>query len=320
MGRADAKALARRDVERHGVPAGLASADGDRYRLLERRRVELTQAQAQALGKRLALGVGSNERGAGFAGVLALITGPVVGEAFERCLFAPAEMHMAARMVSGYRFARFAVPEGLRGGDLPGLKRGFIGHCLVVSHEAPAHRGWCHRGGEARGLGRLAVRVDEYVLEVGKLAADLVDLDAVGAVSREAKAGSGFDGLLLLGVAREDEFGAVCLAEAQHIVNFPAREHAGLIDDEEGLGVEGEAPFAGVCEQFCDGEGLDTAVGAERVGGNPGGGGADGGVALLTVEVDDRAKRCGLARTGRALDEGDLCLGGGVYRVYLLIA
>ena len=132
VGRADAKALARRDVERHGVPAGLASADGNRYRLLERRRVELTQAQA--LGKRLALGVGSNERGAGFAGVLALITGPVVGEAFERCLFAPAEMHMAARMVSGYRVARLAIPEGLRSGDLPGLKVGFIGHCLVVSH------------------------------------------------------------------------------------------------------------------------------------------------------------------------------------------
>ena len=276
--------------------------------------------QAQALGKRLALGVGSNERGAGLAGVLALITGPVVGEAFERCLFAPAEMYMAARMVSGYRFARFAIPEGLGGGDLPGLKVGFIGHCLVFGHEAPAHRGRCHRGGEARGLGRLAVRVDEYVLEVGKLAADLVDLDAVGAVAGEAKAGSGFDGLLLLGVAREDELGAVCLAEAQHVVDFPAREHAGLIDDEEGLVVEGEPPLAGVGEQFCDGEGLDAAVGAERVGGNPGGGGADGGVALLTVEVDEGTKRCGLARTGRPLDEGDLCVGGGVYRVYLLIA
>ena len=64
------------------------------------------------------------------------------------------------------------------------------------------------------------MRVDEHVLEVGKLAADFIDSHAVRPVAGEPQTGACFDGLLLLGVAGENDLGAALLSDAKEIVEF----------------------------------------------------------------------------------------------------
>ena len=129
-------------------------------------------------------------------------------------------MYVAAGMIGGDGLGRVAVTEGLGGSDLPRGKDRFGGIRFVVREHPGALIGRGHRGAKARGFRGLAVRVDEHVLEVGKLAADFIDSHAVRPRRGEPQTGARFDGLLLLGVAGENDLGAALLSDAKEIVEF----------------------------------------------------------------------------------------------------
>ena len=84
------------------------------------------------------------------------------------------------------------------------------------------------------------MNVAQHVFGVGKLASDGVDAVASHDVGDKAEAGSGFNRLLLLGVAKEYDLGAAFLGELEDAVGVSCRKLAGLFHDDDGFVVEVE--------------------------------------------------------------------------------
>ena len=149
-------------------------------------------------------------------------------------------------------------------------------------------------------FGLVAESPGDEVLEVGPLAVDGVDPRSVERVDDEAQPGPCLNGLELVEVADAQHLGAGALGHLEHGAHLAHREHAGLVDDDDGGAVEGDAATARVAKEPREGVGLDIAFGAEIDRRAPRDRGGDDAVAALAIEIRDGAKGRGFPRPGRA--------------------
>ena len=222
-------------------------------------------------------------------------------------------MDAAASVIRGDRGGRLAVAEILRRPDLPGLDVALAVVRELV--EVPGDRGElfgrCGGGGLAGAGPGHVVEGDQHVLEIVLLAADRVDAGAAGDIEDEAEAGTGLDGLLLLGVAGEDDLGAGIFGDAEHLEGLERGELAGFVDHDDGAGADPDRAVGDADGELVDAPVVGLEVGAELERDAPRNRGRDDVVAGLPVEVRDRAERGGLPAPGRSLDDRDLSRGGG---------
>ncbi len=153
--------------------------------------------------------VGAGQDDAGFVGVAGDVFVPVVDEFVDGGLGSGAEVKPSAPVAGVDRVLRVSVLEVLGNADLP---RHEVGGAVAVFDFGEDARSLCR--GESGGggyclVGVEAVNVAQHVFGVGELASDGVDAVASHDVVNEAEAGSGFDRLLLLGIAEQYDLGAV---------------------------------------------------------------------------------------------------------------
>ena len=277
-------------------------------------------------GKRPDLGVGIGDDGGGLFRLLGPEAFPVPDQAGEGAVEVAFDVEAPAVVVGRDAGGGLAVAEVLGGGDLPGADGGL--DVVRKSVELVEYRlfflvGRVHPAVPG-GHGILAVDGQEDVLGVGLLAADRVDAGGAGDLADEAKTRSRAHGLLLLGIAGEDDLGAGAVRDLQDPEGLYRREHAGLVDEDDGLGIETESAIGDACDQLVDAEVGGVEVGPELERDAPGDGGGEHGVAVLAVEIRDRPECCRLSASGRAFDDrnaprrggrqhrGGLFVGGGI--------
>ena len=143
-------------------------------------------------------------------------------------------------------------------------------------------------------------------LQVRLLAPYAVHPDTANGITDQPQPRSRLNGLLLLGVAREDDLRAMALGELENVMRLAGRQHPRLVDDDGGVLVNLDpAPCGRGGTQLVDAERTRLNIVAERHRRAPGHGGGDNALSMLTVEIGDRAQRCGLARSRRSFDDGD---------------
>jgi hypothetical protein len=119
-----------------------------------------------------------------------------------------------------------------------------------------------------------------------------------------AEGGAGFDGLELLGVADQDDFGVGFLGDRENAFQLLRAEHAGLVDDEDVTAAQGVAAALPGELVAREGARVDTGGGLEVLGGNAGERCALDGVAVLFPDLAHGGKRGALAGTGAGRSPG----------------
>jgi len=178
---------------------------------------------------------------------------------------------------------RAGRPSGRRGGD-----------AAVVG--VPGHGG-----------GRIAAAelVERGALVGVPLSDVLVEgVDGVGVAGEEGfESAAGADGAELVVVADHDDLGSVDLGGGEQGEHGRVVDHACLVDDQHGRGVEAFVAVLQSPQETGGGAGLEVGGGAEGLGGLAGGGRAQHPVALVLVGGAQGVERGGLAGAGDTEDQ-----------------
>ena len=165
------------------------------------------------MGQRPHLGPRARQHHAGFAGVRPLVAVPVIDQTGQRLFFVVPDMEPPTQVMRCNGRRRIAVAQRLGRSDLPRRKYKFSLHVLVVGKNAGAPL-LCHRiRQQPRRLGCLALDMGQDILQVRLLAPYAVHPDTANRIADQPQPRSRLNGLLLLGVAREDDLRSMALGE-----------------------------------------------------------------------------------------------------------
>ena len=202
-----------------------------------------------------------------------------------------------------------SIAQRLRRGNLPRRKYKFSLHGLVVRKNAGAPL-LCHRiRQQPRRLGCLTLDMGQDILQVRLLAPYAVHPDTANGVTDQPQPRSRLNGLLLLGVAREDDLRSMAFGEPENVMRLAGRQHPRFVDDNGGVPTDLDAAPRGEAQQLVDTEWPRVYIIAQRHGRAPGHGRGDNALPVFTVEIGDRPQCRGLARSRRPFDDGDPALG-----------
>ena len=306
--RANAQEVAPGDLERHGalvVRPRAAGMDDDALVIAGAGERALSHEMREHAD--LVVGARDHRRRAARVGLAPCL--PVVDQVGERLLQVTPEVKLVTHGVGLDRRRGVAVAQRFRGGDLPGHERRLLRHRLELRDDARASLVAHEAGAKPRVLFRKAVDMHQDVLQIGPLPADLVDAHARRRLAHQAQARAGADGLVLPGVACGDDLAPVLARELEDVMRLARRQHAGLVDDDHRVLVEGESAARHEPQKLVDGIGRAGAVVAKADGRAPCDGRRDHRVAALPVEVGDRPQRRGLAGSRRPFDDGERAAG-----------
>ena len=309
--RADPQTVARRDLQRLGFclwvapPARLYRDPGS---------VRIGQhALAHQEGERPGLGVGLRDHRRRSVGILLPVLVPVVDQPGEGAVEVAPEMEPPARRMGRDAGRRVAVPERLRGRDLPRLDAHpvHVGESLVRRHRLGTLRFRHRLCPAARLLPGLSVEPDQRVLGVGPLAAHRVHPHRAHDIAHQPEARTRRHRLLLLRVPRQNQLRATRAREVEDLLRMGRGQHPRLVDEDDRLSVHRRPAPGGHGEQLVDAERVRVEVAPELQRGAPRDRGGDHAVPPLPVEVGDGPQRRGLPAARRALDDGHPPPGGG---------
>ena len=163
------------------------------------------------------------------------VTVPVVDQAGQGVGLVMADMEPPPGMMGRDGGGRIAVAQRRRRRHLPRGEGRLVRHRLVIADNAVAFRPAHEPGPDPCRCRRLAMDMDQDILQVGLLAPDAVDPHAADGVADQSQPRSRLDRLLLPGVAGKDDLGAMAFGELQNVMGLAGRQHPGLVDDNGGV-------------------------------------------------------------------------------------
>ena len=125
------------------------------------------------------------------------------------------------------------------------------------------------------------------ILQVRLLAPYAVHPDTANGITDQPESRSRLNGLLLLGVAREDDLRSMALGELENVMRLAGRQHPRFIYDNGSVSIDIDPAPRGKTQQLVDAEGTRIDVVSERHRRAPGHSGGDDTLPVFTVEIGD---------------------------------
>ena len=138
--------------------------------------------------------------------------------------------------------------------------------------------------------------MNQDILRARFLAPYSVHPHAANCVADQPQPRSRLNGLLLLGVAREDDLRSMAFGELENVMRLAGRQHPRFVDNNGGVSIDIDPTPSGKAQQLVDTERSRIDIVAKRHSRAPDHGGGDNALSVFAVEIGDGPQRRGLAR------------------------